>query len=148
MRLNKISLCMAYIIMSVSLAACSGINLQINPFGPADSLEQRAFAAYGAFVVAEEQAVILVRDKRIPVSVRKAIQQADRVAKPAADALLQAAVIYQRATVKSDGDLLQAIEAFGPKLHALLTAIRQSKPQAWLILPRPAHINQLIILIA
>lgn len=66
-----------------------------NPIAVATDIEQRAFAMYGSFVIAEEQGAKLATDSRVPLSVRVAIKRADNAAKPAADALLQVLKTYE-----------------------------------------------------
>ena len=60
----------------------------------AQTPEQTAFALYGTFVVYEEQAAALVEDPRTPLEVRAKIKTADAIAKPLADNLLEAAMVY------------------------------------------------------
>jgi hypothetical protein len=64
------------------LAACAS-----NPFSSAKTIEQKAFASYGTFVVAEEVGARVMGDTGVPASVKRAIQRADAKAKPTADQL-------------------------------------------------------------
>lgn len=77
----------ALLCAAVLVTACGSLN----PFSAARTLEQRAYAAYGSFVVFEEQGAKLIQSPEVPASVKRSIQQADRVAKPAADQLKAAA---------------------------------------------------------
>lgn len=77
--------------LTVSISGCTAYNSTL-PFSVAETVEQRAFAAYGTFVITEERAVAIVRNPKIPKYIRKRIQTADRIAKPLADKLRQSAV--------------------------------------------------------
>ena len=65
-----------------------------NPVAAADTPEQRAYAAYGTFVIAQETAADLVEDASIPDGVRLRIISAEERAKPVADSLLDAYTEY------------------------------------------------------
>ena len=67
------------------LSACAGLN----PVSKAETSEQRAYALYGTFVVFEEQAVKLVASPEVPESVKRSLREADAVAKPAMDSVLE-----------------------------------------------------------
>jgi len=84
----------------LALAACAS-----NPTSVATDAEQKAFAAYGTFVVFEEAGAKLVSDPTVSATVKSAIVAADAKAKPTADALLKAAQDYiaAQATVKAGG---------------------------------------------
>lgn len=69
-----------------ALAGCQSAN----PMKAAETPEQRAYAAYGTFVIAQETAADLVEDASIPDGVRLRIIQAEERAKPVADSLLDA----------------------------------------------------------
>ena len=72
------------------LQGCAGSN----PIAAADTPEQRAYAAYGTFVIAQETAADLVEDASIPDGVRLRIISAEERAKPVADSLLDAYTEY------------------------------------------------------
>lgn len=61
-----------------------------NPIARAETVEQKAYATYGTFVIFEEQAAKLVSSGQIPDSAVRAIAAADLRAKPVADSLLTA----------------------------------------------------------
>jgi len=63
----------------------------VSPMAPAQTAEQRAFALYGTFVVAEETAADLVQLPGLGAAQKAAIKDADAKAKPVADALMDAA---------------------------------------------------------
>lgn len=122
---------------TLSLAGCGTVQA-VNAVGQASTLEQRAFALYGTFVTLEEAAAVLVRDTSIPKSVRKAIQAADKRAKPLADRTRSLAVqlnaaraAYQAADATADtgGKLAALTQAMGATLAAFEPALRdfQSK---------------------
>lgn len=67
----------------IALVGCSA--LQDTKFFAAETTEQVAFELYGRYIILQRQAVPLLKDKRIPVTVKRRIQQADKFAKPIAD---------------------------------------------------------------
>jgi len=68
-----------------------------NPVNTAQTLDQKAYAVYGAFVVMEESAARLKQDATVVTEVKQALTAADARAKPSADALLQAIQDYDSA---------------------------------------------------
>ena len=75
-----------FLLWLFALAGCQSAN----PIGAAETSEQRAYAAYGTFVIAQETAADLVEQQNIPRGVRLRIIQAEERAKPVADSLLDA----------------------------------------------------------
>jgi hypothetical protein len=73
--------------MALALGACASLN----PFSAAKTTEQKSYALYGTFVIFEQQGAKLIQSPEIPNSVKRAIQQADAVAKPSIDQLKVAA---------------------------------------------------------
>jgi len=69
-----------------ALSACG----TLNPLSHAQTLQQKAYAQYGVFVVIEEQAAAIVQEPTVPASAKQAVARADAVAKPVADKLLAA----------------------------------------------------------
>lgn len=65
-----------------------------NPITAAKTIDQKAYALYGTFVVFEEQAVAIVVSPATPSTVKDAIRKADNIAKPVADGLLVAVRQY------------------------------------------------------
>jgi hypothetical protein len=120
-----------------TMPGCASVQ-QISAVAQAETVEQRAFAAYGTFVVMEERAADIIADRRIPKAIRQRIQAVDRVAKPAADVVLdlarqlnavrtglgasQSGSSADRVALASQR-LLQALASFGPKLTALVQAV-------------------------
>jgi len=78
------------LVMMLVLQACAASN----PIARADTVEQKAYATYGTFVIIEEQAAKLVSSGRLPRSAVIAIGQADERAKPVADSLLDATLEF------------------------------------------------------
>jgi hypothetical protein len=120
------------LILSSIIAGCAS-----NPLKEAETAEQKAFAVYGTFVVAEETAAKLVLAPGVPANVKEALRRADREAKPAADALLAAAqeVILVRRELAAGTtteqklqiattNLLMWYESARPKVQALVDVIK------------------------
>jgi len=114
------------------LPACS----VSNPTGTAQTLEQKAAAIYGQFVIAEEAARDIVCPNylavraapttiacapTVPKGVVNAIASADRIAKPLADVM--AASSRQYAAIR-------AAEGTGPKVAAALNALTVAYTEA------------------
>ncbi len=74
------------LLLLVGLQGCAGTN----PIAAAETPEQRAFAAYGTFVIFQEKGADLAEQANLPRSVRLAIVNAEERAKPVADNLLDA----------------------------------------------------------
>jgi len=74
----------------LALQACA----VTDPIAKAETLEQRAFATYGTFVIFEEQAAKLVSSGELSNSVVRAIGRADERAKPVVDSLIAATVEF------------------------------------------------------
>lgn len=64
------------------------------PVNAAQTPEQKAYAVYGTFVVLEERAAALASLPTVPATVKKALKEADALAKPSADALALATEHY------------------------------------------------------
>ncbi len=116
------------------LPGCASIQ-EVNAVAAADTVEQRAFALYGSFVVVEEQAAVLVRNKAIPKGIRKAIQAADAKAKPLADRVRSLAVQLNAARMaynadplgENGGRIMAVTQAIGATLAAFEPAFRELK---------------------
>jgi hypothetical protein len=74
------------LLCAFALAGCQGAN----PIKAAETNEQRAYAAYGTFVLVQEKAADLVEQPNIPRNVKLRIIGAEERAKPVADSLLDA----------------------------------------------------------
>ena len=128
----------AYAILLVAISLSTGC-ASINPVASAKTLEQKVYATYGSFVVFEVQAAELVSSPDVPPEVKALIKKADSVAKPAADAMFDAAV--QLIKIKSDlaagqttdEKVLIATQNLNrwymeaePKILALITTIKET----------------------
>lgn len=80
------------VVASAAITACG----TLNPVARAQTVEQKAYAVYGQFVVVEEQAAALVQEASVPASAKQAIARADAVAKPVADKLLAATLAVEQ----------------------------------------------------
>ena len=78
------------LLLLVGLQGCASTN----PIAAAETSEQRAYAAYGTFVIFQEKAVDLVGEESISSNVRLRIIEAEERAKPVADSLLDAYVEF------------------------------------------------------
>lgn len=61
-----------------------------NPIGAAETAEQRAYAAYGTFVIFQEKAADLVEQPELSRGLKLRIINAEEAAKPVAESLLDA----------------------------------------------------------
>ena len=86
------------LLIMVALAGCKGAN----PIAAAETSEQRAYAAYGTFVIMQEKAVDLARNETLSRSVRLGIINAEERAKPVADSLLGAINEYEAIRAQLD----------------------------------------------
>jgi hypothetical protein len=85
--MRKLDYRIAWILLwAIAIAGCQSAN----PMRAAETSEQRAYAAYGTFVIVQEKAADLVEQQNIPRGVRLKIIQAEEQAKPVADSLLDA----------------------------------------------------------
>lgn len=102
----------------------------------AQTPEEKAYALYGSFVVYEEVAATVVQDATTPASVKDALKKVDETAKPAADAMQDAArtVIKVQAQLAAGGtpeqklqvvtdNLISWIVEAEPKIVALQCAV-------------------------
>lgn len=77
----------AVLTASVLLAGCP-----INPVKQAETFEQKAFALYGTYVIFQGKAAELVQDATVPERVKQGLRDADKVAYPVAESLVDAAL--------------------------------------------------------
>lgn len=83
-------------VMCAVLAACAA-----NPIRQAETVEQRAYAAYGTFVILEETAVRLTAPgSALPVETQRAIVTAAETAQPVVDTL--SATLREYEVAKAD----------------------------------------------
>lgn len=129
------------LVVMLALQACG----TANPLARAETVEQKAYAAYGTFVIFEEQGAKLVASGEIPRSAVIRIGEADRRAKPVADNLLEATLEFEQvrdeyetcnSALPDDCDTKQEkfisglnsldgwVTRFGPLLNSLTAAIK------------------------
>lgn len=71
----------------IGLTACT-----VSPVQDAQTLNQKAFASYGTYVVYQGKAADLVKDPVVPENIKQGLRAADKVAYPAAEAMVDAAL--------------------------------------------------------
>jgi hypothetical protein len=129
-------------VLPLSLPACSAIGVK-NPVATAQTLEQKAFALHGLYVIAEEEAADIVEQATTPKSVTTVIKQVTLISHPLAAELRDAAQGYgdveeDLAALPSDATLtakasaalanLQTVWArAAPPMQALISAVEQFK---------------------
>lgn len=75
----------------------------VNPVQQAETLEQKAYATYGTFVIFQERGAALVKDPAVPESAKRAISQAAVEAKMVVDPMVE--------TAQLAADIREAVEA-------------------------------------
>lgn len=131
------SLAWTYLIglAAIAMAACTAAPIQ-----QAETPEQKAYALYGTYVIFQEKAAELVQDSTTPDNVKQALREADRVAYPVAeslvDAVLEVEAIRQQVAsgMTSEERLTIAISnlstiyfSAAPKLLAVVSAVKGAK---------------------
>ena len=79
------------LLLIVGLQGCASSN----PIARAETVEQKAFAAYGSFVIAQEQAAKLVSSGQLSNNAIINIGRAEERAKEVADSLIPAVLEFQ-----------------------------------------------------
>ncbi len=110
------------------------------PVQQAETIEQKAYALYGTYVIFQEKASELVQDSTTPENVKQALRDADKVAYPLAESLVDAsleveAIRQQIATgLTTEAKLTLAISnlstiyfSAAPKLLAVVAAVKGAK---------------------
>lgn len=133
---NKIA-AVVLTVAAFALTACG----TLSPLSHAQTVEQKAYALYGEFVVVEEQAAATVQNPEVGSVVRTQVAHADQLAKSAADHLLDTAVVVRH--VKADLDagvttedklviatinLQKWVDELGPQLEALIASLKGARP--------------------
>lgn len=121
----------------VAIASLPGCATVSAPTKAAETVEQKAFAVYGTFVIFEEAGADIVENTSLPLDVRRAVQNTDRTAKPVADALVAAALEAQRIRLQVEAgantverldiataNLERWIARAGPLIDNLVAAVR------------------------
>lgn len=133
MKANRLAcLALAALAAALGLEGCAG-----NPLKEAQTVQQKAYAIYGTFVIIEEQGAHLVQDPAVPQGVKSAIRSADAAASPLFDTGLDLALQIESirqdvAAGKTTEDKLLIASAnldrwiteAVPKLAALAAAVR------------------------
>lgn len=79
------------LLLLIGLEGCAASN----PLAQAETVEQKAYAAYGSFVIAEEQAAKLVSSGQLTNSQKISIGRADQRAKAVVDDLIVAVLEFE-----------------------------------------------------
>lgn len=95
----------------LSFAGCAG-----------STLETRADAAYGSFVVAEQAAAQAIQSPAISDSVKLKIQKDEAAAKPLSDSL-EAAILAYKQSPTAEGQLSQALDAAIAAINTLAAEV-------------------------
>lgn len=121
-----LSLCL----LALSGAACQ----QINPVGAADTVEQKAFALYGTYVIFAEKAADLAERPEVSNSVKLRLIQAEERASPVVDSMLEAVAEVEeiRAELNASDDRLATalvslndwVTRVGPLIDELIREVR------------------------
>jgi hypothetical protein len=120
------------VLVALALQACG----TANAIKQAETVEQKAYAAYGTFVIAQEQAAKAVSSGDLPNNVVIAIGRAEERAKPVADATVDATLEVEsiRAEVEASGEgetrLISAINNLNAYVSRLLPLIANLKSAA------------------
>lgn len=111
-----------------------------SPVQQAETPEQKAYALYGTYVIFQEKAAELVQDPTTPEKVKEALREADKVAYPVAeslvDAVMEVEAIRRQVSegVTPEEKLTIAISnlstiyfSAAPKLLAVVAAVKGAK---------------------
>lgn len=106
----------------------------------AETPEQKAYALYGTYVIFQEKAAELVQDSTTPDNVKQSLRDADRMAYPVAESLVEAVLeveaIRQQISsgMTSEEKLTLALQnlstiyfSAAPKLLAVVSAVKGAK---------------------
>jgi len=105
----------------VVVASCASIN----PVGKAETLEQRAYAVYGMYVVFAEKAADLAENDALPDSVRLGLVTAEERASPVVASLLAAAEDMQTLNNSTTRTSLEAwIDRALPLINDLVRSVK------------------------
>ena len=86
---------LAWLLLLMTMFAGCAIN-PLQPINVAKTTEQRAYAAYGLFTIAEVRGANLIASPDVPDSIKKAIKSVDATAKPIADEAAKTTVELSR----------------------------------------------------
>lgn len=122
-----------------ALPSCSSLPIlgaQIeNPVAVARTLDQQAYAILDTYAVLVEEAAKIVSDPNVPISAKRALGQAEKVATPAAQvvesalaAYMRARADFQAASSQSQTALQRAADALSIAGQRLSQAIAAASP--------------------
>lgn len=120
------------------LAACAFVS----PLQTAQTVEQKAYALYAEYTIAQGVAVTLVRDASVPAGVKEQIRKAEAVAFPIAEQLATTAqtvteireqfvvgITPQEKLESAVANLSNIYFAARPQLLSLINQVNAAKPQ-------------------
>jgi len=120
--------------MAVTLPSCASTPIA-NPIAAARTLDQQAYAVLDTYAVLVEEATKIVADPKVPLSVKRALGQAEKVATPAAQVVESALAAYIRARAdfaaassQSPSTLQRATDALSIAGQRLSQAIAAASP--------------------
>jgi hypothetical protein len=116
---------MLVVVVMLFVSSC-GIN---NPIQQAETVEQKALATYGSYVIVKEQAAKLYIDPATPESVKQTLKEANDVVRDPINSMYEAAIF-----VKTVQDELAA----GKSTEEQLIIATQSLLE-WYLLARPLY---------
>ncbi len=109
------------IVVLLGITACASIN----PVGQAETLEQKAYAVYGMYVVFAEKAADLAENDALPDSVRLGLVTAEERASPVVTSLLAAAEDMQTLNNSTTRTSLEAwIDRALPLINDLVRSVK------------------------
>ncbi|MFT3726365.1 MAG: hypothetical protein QM759_00860 [Terricaulis sp.] len=135
---------MLALVMFTALPSCASAPIA-NPVAVARTLDQQAYAVLDTYAVLVEEAAKVAADPNVPIGVKRALGQAEKVATPAVQIVESALAAYiraradfeaasgqpqstlQRATSAlsiADQRLSQAVTAASPAIAALRSLVR------------------------
>jgi len=110
-----------WLVVGFALVACESIN----PVGKAETLEQRAFAVYGTYVIFAEQAADLAENDALPRSVRLALVTAEERTSPVIESLLNAVQDLQALNSSTTRTSLESwVDRALPLVNDLVRSVR------------------------
>lgn len=120
---TRVKSLVATVAFAVALSGCAG-----SPIKVAQTVEQKAYAAYGTFVIVEEQAVKLTApSSNLSVSQKQAIISATQKAQPAVDTMVVALAKAEAAKADFDAQKIDK-PAFQVVVDNLASWVQQATP--------------------
>ncbi len=116
--LKSILVLVAVLAVPVLLAGCP-----TNPVKQAETFEQKSYALYGTYVIFQGKAAELVQDAATPERVKQGLRDADKVAYPVAESLVDAATAVD--DIRAIIDMCEALEA--PEVNPACTPTNEQR---------------------